>query len=688
MKKKFIFLILILFFNIGQIEALTKAPVDITTMSIEDLLHALDNGYLTSETLVKLYLERIEEYDKLFNSINQINEHALDQAKKLDKERASGNIKGRLHGIPILVKCNIDVYGLPTTAGTKSLKDNYPINNATVVQKLIDEGAIILGTTNMSELAFSASNSYSSYGHVKNVFDTSFTPYGSSGGSAVATKAFFAAATLGTDTNSSVRLPASGAGLVGFRPTFGLIGRGGVVPYDYERDTVGILTHTVSDNALILSIIDGYDSRDKNSISFDAEINLQNSSLKGVNIGVPLQYVKGNDQNDGVTGLTDPEIYNMVLKSIDVLKENGANIIYLDDFVKNSNLTIATSTYAGITMCDNFNEYIQGTTGPIQNFEDLALSDGHVQRLSGYLKGCGAVTEKQKKARSEKKAKYRNYVNDYFTEHNLDVIIYPTLKNKVYRYNSDDKNNSPGSSLGSVIGYPSITVPMGFDSAGFSYGLEFLSQRFSEASLYNIASSFEKYNNNQISTSSLAPSLYEIPSNVKKLLTIYEKTLQSSHPEQAEWLQSVKTYFINYNNDENVDYKAQVLLDAYANLNEESSSNNNFENHNSSKKVNNNYHPLLKTIYLTIMYFMITLAIPIIMKNFYSFFKKRISKIKKGKSSISKVKKRKSRITSKKQSTSHITNKKQSKPNTSNKKQSKSNTSKIRNGKHPKVKLK
>ena len=218
-------------------------------MSLDELLDALDMGYLTSESLVNIFLERIEAYDKQFNSINQLNEHAVEQAKELDKERETGKLRGKFHGIPLLVKCNIDVYGIPTTAGVKDLADNNPMENSYVVQKVIDEGAIILGSTNMSELAFSAATSYSSYGYVKNVFNTKYTAYGSSGGAAVAVTAVFGAASLGTDTNSSVRLPAAGAGLVGMRPTLGLVSRTGVIPYDIERDTVGVLTRDVSDNA-------------------------------------------------------------------------------------------------------------------------------------------------------------------------------------------------------------------------------------------------------------------------------------------------------------------------------------------------------------------------------------------------------------------------------------------------------
>ena len=128
MRKSLIIFAISLFFLFSNVSALTKAPVDVTTMSIEELMNAMESGYLSSETLVNIYLERIEAYDDMFNSINQINEHAVEQAKELDKERENGQLRGRLHGIPILVKCNIDVYGLPTTGGTKSLKDNYPIS--------------------------------------------------------------------------------------------------------------------------------------------------------------------------------------------------------------------------------------------------------------------------------------------------------------------------------------------------------------------------------------------------------------------------------------------------------------------------------------------------------------------------------------------------------------------------------
>lgn len=565
MKKYISFLFVMLLFLIIKCNAKTIAPVDITKMSITDLSNALDKGYLTSEQLVNLYLERIEAYNDQFNAINQLNEHAIEQAKKLDEERANGQVRSALHGIPLLVKCNIDVYGMPTTGGTKSLLDNYPKENAFAVQKLIDAGAIILGSTNMSELAFSARDSHSSYGYVKNVFNNQYTPYGSSGGSAVGVKAAFAAAALGTDTNSSVRLPASAAGLVGIRPTFGLVSRSGVIPYDVNRDTVGIISNTVSDNALILSIIAGVDQNDSVTSSAPGfSLNSKSFSLKDINIGIPTQYLKGSGNSGSVTSSTDEEIYNIATKAIANLEKAGANIIYLDNFVKSSNITIASSTQSGITMCDGINSYLKGTTGTIRSFKDLVYSDGHIQTLKSYLSGCGTGNKNIEEINS-KKSVYREYVDNYFTENKLDIIIYPTLKNTPGEYNSGKANISPGSSLGSVIGYPSITIPMGYDSNGFAYGLEFFSTKNSEELLYNIGIEFEKVNDNRVDTSPLTPPLYEVSSEVTELITKYENTLvlNSDNEKIIDWLADVKTYFKNYNDYDNPTNEAEKLLQSY-----------------------------------------------------------------------------------------------------------------------------
>ena len=544
---KFIKYIVILFLLFPvTVNAYTKAVVDITSMSITVLKDALDKGYLTSELLVTLYLERIDAYNSKFNAIREINESALEEARKLDKEREEGNVRSILHGIPIVVKTNIDVEGLATTAGAKALSDNYPNEDAKVIQKLKDAGAIILASTNMSEFAFAASNSASSYGTVRNAFNPSYTSYGSSGGSAVALATSFAAASLGTDTNSSVRLPAAAAGLVGLRPSIGLISTEGVIPYDILRDTVGILSKTVEDNAIILSII----NEEEKIYSPNLD------SLEGVTIGVINSYLKGEDSSIRVNSKTDLDIYNLATKKIELLKEAGANIVYIDELIDRYYYNIATSTMSGDSFCDGFNDYILNTTGTIRSFRSLVNASGKIYSLNGYLGGCNGSWTYDLNTVTEKKEIFENHILDIFKENDLDLIVYPTTKNKVFTLSSGSSASAPGSFLGSVIGYPSLTVPMG-NIDEFSYGLEFFSLKNEENLLYNVAYLFEQKNNLDITNSTLTPSLYEIPEYINELKKYYEQGV--------ELKEEMKNYFLNYskNTDEENEEKALNLIEEY-----------------------------------------------------------------------------------------------------------------------------
>ena len=202
-KKIFILFLILIPFNVF---ALTKAPIDITNETVTSLSKALNEEIITSEQLINIYLERINEYNAQYNALIKINESAINEAKELDKERQNGNIKSSIHGIPIIVKDNIDVLGTATTAGSKALSDNYPNEDALIIQKLKEAGAIIIAKANMSKFAFYASSSSSDYGTVKNAYNLAYSSYGSSGGSAVSVALNFAPIAIGTDTNASVRL--------------------------------------------------------------------------------------------------------------------------------------------------------------------------------------------------------------------------------------------------------------------------------------------------------------------------------------------------------------------------------------------------------------------------------------------------------------------------------------------------
>ncbi|MCM1053786.1 MAG: amidase [Ruminococcus sp.] len=550
--KKIKFLLFIFLLIPLKVNGYTASPVDITVMNIEDLNKALDRGYLTSEILVNLYLERIEEYNKDFNAINMVNDKAIDEAKELDRLRSEGISKGPLHGIPILVKNNIDVEGIPTTGGNKSLNDNYP-TDAEVIQKLKDKGAIILGSTNMSEFAFSAKNSYSSYGHVRNAFNLAYTPYGSSGGSAVAVTIAFGAAALGTDTNSSVRVPASAAGLVGLRPTLGLISSDGVIPYDLERDTVGIISRTVKDNALVLEAIT------------DEKYLEEAFNINDINIGVIESYVNGSNAKSGVNSKTDADIASLANDKIKLLEDNGASIIYIDELLNNYYLNIANETVTGGSFCDGFNDYIANKKSSIKNFDDLVSSRYNVYDLEEYLGGCNKKWAGDLKKNNNLKDEFEEHVLKVMNENGVDILVYPTIKVKNLTLNSNNSLNAPGSFLGSVIGYPSITVPMGFIDE-FAYGLEFFSTKDSEEMLYNIASFFENINNLEPVSSRLAPNLYEIPSSVSELLDIFNRYYDNKKFKNL--VSNAKEYFKSYSDNslEDNEIKASELLSSFKRL--------------------------------------------------------------------------------------------------------------------------
>ena len=268
----------------------TKAPINILNMSIEEIQQSVDLGIINYETIAKIYLERIQEYNDEFMAIISVNENIVEQARKLDeKYKQSGRIS-MLYGIPIILKDNIDYVGLPTTAGAKGLKNNFSKQNATIVQNLLDVGALIIGKSNMSEFAFSARTSSSSYGTVKNAYDTDLTAYGSSGGTAVAVSTGMAVAGLGTDTNSSIRVPSSAANLIGLRPTYSLLSSDGIINYDASRHTAGPMTKYTSDNAILLEVL-------TSNLGGDTQYE---NNVKGMKIGVVSQFVYEECCNDSL----------------------------------------------------------------------------------------------------------------------------------------------------------------------------------------------------------------------------------------------------------------------------------------------------------------------------------------------------------------------------------------------------
>ena len=307
--------------------------IDLMDADIAFLQKEMEAGHVTSAELTQMYIDRINTYDRPLdlNSIIAINPDAVSDAKALDRERLEGKVRGPLHGIPVVVKANIDVAGMATSAGSTALENMIAPNDAFVVKKLKDAGAVILAQANMSEFAWMAVNSRSSLGGiVHNAYDTGRTPMGSSGGTAVAVTSNFAAAGFGTDTGGSIRNPSSAANLYGIRPSKGLVSANGVFPLLTPRDTVGPMARTAEDMALMLGTIAGTDEGDDYTEEADADAlrgngytdSLSPDALKGMRIGwldYSFTYIyddeepETGDESTGAKHIDHPKLFGTEL---------------------------------------------------------------------------------------------------------------------------------------------------------------------------------------------------------------------------------------------------------------------------------------------------------------------------------------------------------------------------------------
>ena len=526
MKRIALIIVIIVTLFISRVNALNKSVIDIEDLTLEKTIEYLDKGVITSEELVNLYLDRINTYNSEYNALITLNDKIVEEARNSDNLRKSNQKRGILEGVPIIVKDNIDVYGMPTTGGAKTLSDNYPIEDSDVIKKLKEEGAIVIAKANMSEFAFSAKDSYSSYGYVYNAYKKGYTSYGSSGGSAVSVALNFGVFALGTDTNSSVRLPASAAGLVGLRPTYNLLSSKGVIPYDITRDTVGILTKTVQDNKIVFNILNSeYKDYDN----------------KEIVIGVPNSFYIGDEKASiKANKLTYEPIKDSMKELIDKLDSN-ISIVYLDDFYTSKIQYYNTTSISGFTMCDGFNEYLKGTTGKIRSFKQLYKSNGKTQSLKDYVSSCNYNIKTYNRSISYQN-KMREYINEVFDTNKLDYIMYPSTKNAIYLKGENSKLLNVSSTISSTTGYPALTIPLTYVD-NLPYGIEILSKANEENKLYYLASIIEKENDLVNKYDTEVKPLYEIDEDTKELVNIY----LNNYGQDKELDNEIKEYFRNYN---------------------------------------------------------------------------------------------------------------------------------------------
>jgi amidase len=481
---------------------------DLTSASIADIRAAFDAGAITSERLTQLFLARIEAYNKQgprLNAVLKLNPRALDDARVLDAERRTSGPRGPLHGIPVLLKDNIDAVGLPTSAGFYALRDSMPAQDAEQTRRLRAAGCVILGKTNMSEFATGPALSTLG-GQILNPWALDRTPSGSSGGNGAGIAAGFAVFALGTDTGGSIRGPSAANGIAGLKPTFGLNGRGGIVPLALSLDTVGPMARHVSDLAAVLTVMAGPDPRDRAVVArehVDYTKALNPDALKGARFGLLRDYLK-----------VDPTVDAVMETAVAVLRNQGAEVvdITLPRFV----LGLYTGAYETIRDTEfryQIEDYLRSLPRP-----DLPKTHADIIRLSEKISAVtpeGWVPNKARLDAYKHEAEigtledqpYRSSLGDarkivrenlewLLTKERLDAFIGPT--GRPPRLIKDEATlpaptlGGAWSRLANLTGWPDLVVPAGYTSDPvLPVTLSFVGPAFSEAKLLGYGNAFE-----------------------------------------------------------------------------------------------------------------------------------------------------------------------------------------------------
>ncbi len=474
---------------------------NIMELTIEKFHKALKSGELTVKSLVELYLERIEKYDKQgpsLNSIILINNNVIKEAEALDKYYQVNGLKGPLHGVPILLKDNVDTFDMPTTAGSLSLEGFIPEEDAFVVKQMKEAGAIIIAKTNLHEFAIWGETISSILGQTLNPYDLTRTPGGSSGGTGASVAANFGLIGIGTDTINSIRSPASANCLVGIRPTIGLVSKSGVVPYSKTQDAIGPIGRTVEDATKLLDIMRGFDPKDTKTAWAEGRIDgtfvqhLKKDGLRGKKIGV---------LNDFFGDLEIHKSTNREMeKAIEVLKSNGAEVLELDETFGSGYLVTEVSVHLD-DFKDHLNTYLNNLpqSAPVHSVSEIIDSGKHHAGIKDNLEKANKLSTGTDLYNSKfiKRLDAQNELMTIMAQYDLDAIVYPHQKQLVCHVGGSQ--NERNGVLASVTGFPSICVPAGFSDPtetapiGVPIGMEILGRPFSEGVLIEIAYAYEQF---------------------------------------------------------------------------------------------------------------------------------------------------------------------------------------------------
>ena len=485
--------------------AMMRGDINLNEVTIDILQERMANGSLTSKSITGWYLKRIAEIDRkgpTINSIIQLNPDALSLAAALDAERKSGKIRSALHGIPILIKDNIDTRDkMMTTAGSLALTGNYAAKDAFIVKQLRAAGAVLLGKTNLSEFAnFRSTRSTSAWssrgGQTKCPYVLSRNPSGSSAGSGSATSANLCTISIGTETDGSIVSPASVNGLVGIKPTVGLWSRSGIIPISVTQDTAGPMARTVKDAAILLTACAGADNEDAattSTIKHPADYTkfLDSNALNGKRLGIEKSFLNGN-----------PDVVALLNKTIALLKSKGATIVEVELLKATGDLSAAEFTVLQYEFRNGLNKYLASSNSKLKTLKEIiAFNEQHEATTMPYFKQETLISSEEKKDLQSKEytealaksTSSRQIIDVLLKQYSLDAICGTTngLACCIDLVNGDYDTGFSFSSPAAMAGYPHITVPMGCIH-DLPIGFSFFGTAYSEPALIGMAYSFEQ----------------------------------------------------------------------------------------------------------------------------------------------------------------------------------------------------
>jgi amidase len=479
---------------IGPLPAAAPAETfDVFEKTIVDLLAAQRIGTVTSHDLVEKYLARIRAYDQegpRLNAMIVLNPRALEEADALDAERRAGRVRGPLHGIPIVVKDNYVTADMPTTAGSLALAGFQAGRNGFMVQKLKDAGAVIIGKTNLHELAYGITSISSAGGQTRNPYDPTRNPGGSSGGTGAAVAASFAAAGMGSDTCGSIRNPSSENSLWGLRATAGLSSRDGIVPLSHTQDIGGPLARTVTDLLLMLDYTVGFDPADPTTRESEGHIprtyngSVGDAGLGDVTIGV-LMPLFG-------TAPEDQEVAAVVNEALENIKALGAGVVEvpfpgLDETLQNTSTINAEFKF---DLLDFLGKY---PAAPVHTLAEILGSGKYHPAVEAVLKRAEEVAARDTpayRAALARREAARQAVLEVMSSRGITAFVYPTLRRKPAVIGQPQGGSN--CQLSATTGMPAISMPAGFTADGLPVGMELLGRPWSEPTLLKVAFAYER----------------------------------------------------------------------------------------------------------------------------------------------------------------------------------------------------